>query len=92
MTEIEYLIYGASIGAGLVAGINGWALPRFRKPKTTPNHARLIMEPGATLDLVNAYGVVQAKVVLSTLNRDRYGTSAQFVDYYRWVERNTYRG
>lgn len=65
----------------------------YKRRRSTPNHARLLAKPGATLDLVGATGEVHAKVLLSSISHRRNeGTSVEFVDYYRYMERTTYRG
>jgi len=61
-----------------------------RAAPTTPNHARLIAKPGASLDLVNDDGVVVAKVILSNITRSPRGTDVLFKDYSHFMER-TYR-
>lgn len=59
----------------------------FRKPPTVPNHARLVARPGATLDLVDDNGLVVARVIMHNITRDHNGTSVEFVDYFRFMER-----
>lgn len=81
---IAVLLYGSALVAVL--------MKRFRKPETTPNHARLVAKPGATLDLVSGDGTAVAKVVLLDITHDyREGTSARFVDYFVYLERNRIR-
>lgn len=77
----------------LLAGLlTGSAVLERQRRRSAPNHARLIAEPNSTLDLVTKDGRVIAKVVLNTITRNHTGTSVEFTDYYRYMERTTYRG
>lgn len=91
--DVTFLIAGMGVGGFLIGAVGQLVFERFQKPKTTPNHARLIAKPGATLDLVDEEGVIRAKVILINLTHDRLeGTSATFVDYFQYKRRNTYHG
>lgn len=94
MSNDTMAVLAALIGAmiGCTALVATQVLIERRKPQTTPNHARLIAKPHATLDLVDNEGRVVAKVLLQHITYDsREGTSVQFVDYVKYMQRVTFR-
>lgn len=58
----------------------------WKRDRSVPNHARLIAQPHATLDLVDHNGVVVAKVIMREIRRDHEGITVKFVDYFLWRE------
>lgn len=79
-------------GAGIAVILSLW-MGGFWKRAPRPDHAVLVAKPGVTLDLTNGTGTVVAKVILDTITVDhREGTTVMFVDYIKYMERNTYHG
>ena len=60
----------------------------WKRDRSVPSHARLIAQPGSTLELVDENGGAVVKVVLSEIQWDyNNGTTVVFEDYLTWCKR-----
>lgn len=84
---LVFLGVPVSMALGVLAASIYLRFQKREEPALT--HARLFFGPGCTLDLVDREGVPVAKVVLTSVTRDRQGTRVYFEDYFRWLQRNT---